>query len=136
MQLHQPTLLGKKVLVVGLGRSGVAAARLCAARGAQVTVTDRQPTDVLTAALAQLSPTIKQELGGHRSETFLAADLIVLSPGVPALSEVEAARQRGATITGELELASWFVDAPIVAVTGTNGKSTTKIGRASCRERV
>jgi UDP-N-acetylmuramoylalanine--D-glutamate ligase len=125
MQLHQPTLLGKKVLVVGLGRSGVAAARLCAARGAQVTVTDKQPADVLTAALAQLPPTIKQELGGHRTETFAAADLIVLSPGVPALPEVEAARQRGTTITGELELASWFVDAPIVAITGTNGKSTT-----------
>jgi len=125
MQFRHPALLGKKVLVVGVGRSGVAAARLCVARGAQVTVTDKQPAEALSAALAQLPPTIKQELGGHQAETFLAADLIVLSPGVPGLPEVEAARKRGTTITGELELASWFVDAPIVAITGTNGKSTT-----------
>ena len=127
MQFRHPALLGKKVLVVGVGRSGVAAARLCAARGAQVTVTDKQPAEALSAALAQLPPTIKQELGGHQAETFLAADLIVLSPGVPGLPEVEAARQRGATITGELELASWFVNAPVVAITGTNGKSTTTL---------
>jgi len=125
MQLYQRALFGKKVLVVGLGRSGVAAARLCAARGAQVTVTDKQPAEALTAALAQIPPTAKQELGGHLVETFLASDIIVLSPGVPPLPEVEAARQRGASITGELELASWFVDAPLVAITGTNGKSTT-----------
>ena len=125
MQLYQRALFGKTVLVVGLGRSGVAAARLCAARGAQVTVTDKQPAEALTTALVQLPPAAKQELGGHRAETFLAADIIVLSPGVPPLPEVEAARKRGTTITGELELASWFVDAPLVAITGTNGKSTT-----------
>ena len=56
MQLYQRALFGKKVLVVGLGRSGVAAARLCAARGAQVTVTDKQPAEALNAALAQLPP--------------------------------------------------------------------------------
>ena len=125
MQLYQRALLGKKVLVVGLGRSGLAAARLCAARGAQVTVTDQQPAEALGATLAQLPPTAKQELGGHQAATFLAAALIVLSPGVPALPELQAARKRGITITGEMELASWFVDAPIVAITGTNGKSTT-----------
>jgi UDP-N-acetylmuramoylalanine--D-glutamate ligase len=125
MQLYHRALFGKKVLVVGLGRSGVAAARLCVARGAQVTVTDKQPADVLTTALAQLPTAVKQEVGGHRTETFLASDIIVLSPGVPPLPEVEAARKHNITITGELELASWFVDAPIVAITGTNGKSTT-----------
>ena len=125
MQTYQRALFGKKVLVVGLGRSGVAAARLCAARGAQVTVTDQKPAEALGAALAQLPAAAKQELGGHRAETFLASDIIVLSPGVPPLPEVEAARKRNATITGELELASWFVDAPMVAITGTNGKSTT-----------
>jgi len=64
MQLYQRALFGKKVLVVGLGRSGVAAARLCAARGAQVTVTDKQPAEALTAALAQIPPAARQELGG------------------------------------------------------------------------
>jgi len=118
MQLYQRALFGKKVLVVGLGRSGIAAARLCAARGAQVTVTDTQPAEALTAALAQLPAAAKQEVGGHRAETFLGADIIVLSPGVPRLPEVEAARKRNITVTGELELASWFVDAPIVAITG------------------
>jgi UDP-N-acetylmuramoylalanine--D-glutamate ligase len=125
MQLYQRALFGKKVLVVGLGRSGIAAARLCAARGAQVTVTDSQPAESLATALAQLPAAAKQEVGGHRAETFLGADIVVLSPGVPSLPEVEAARKRGITVTGELELASWFVDAPIVAITGTNGKSTT-----------
>jgi UDP-N-acetylmuramoylalanine--D-glutamate ligase len=125
MQLYQRALFGKKVLVVGLGRSGVAAARLCAARGAQVTVTDKQSAEELGAALSQLPTTIKQELGGHQPESFLNSDIIVLSPGVPPLPEVEAARARNVTITGELELASWFVDAPLVAITGTNGKSTT-----------
>jgi UDP-N-acetylmuramoylalanine--D-glutamate ligase len=125
MQLYQRALFGKKVLVVGLGRSGVAAARLCAARGAQVTVTDKQPAEALAAALAQLPASVKQEMGGHRPETFESADIIVLSPGIPPLPEVEAARSRNVHITGELELASWFVDAPLVAITGTNGKSTT-----------
>jgi UDP-N-acetylmuramoylalanine--D-glutamate ligase len=113
-------LTGKKVLVVGLGRSGAAAARLCAARGARVTVTDLR-ADVA----ADLPAGITRELGGHRRETFLAADLIVLSPGVPALPEVSAAREAGVTITGEIELASRFVSAPIIGITGTNGKSTT-----------
>ena len=125
MQTYQRALFGKKVLVVGLGRSGVAAARLCVARGAQVTVTDQKSAEALGAVLAQLPAAVKQELGGHRAETFLGADIIVLSPGVPPLPEVEAARNQNVTITGELELASWFVDAPIVAITGTNGKSTT-----------
>jgi UDP-N-acetylmuramoylalanine--D-glutamate ligase len=115
-------LAGKKVLVVGLGRSGVAAARLCASRGARVTVTDLQPDETLASALPG---SIARELGGHRRASFVAADLIVLSPGVPPLPEVAAARAAGVAVTGELELASRFVQAPLVAVTGTNGKSTT-----------
>src|SRR2546421_4629012 len=115
-------LAGKKVLVVGLGRSGAAAARLCAARGAIVTVTDLRAETELGAALPAA---ITRELGGHRRASFLAADLIVLSPGVPPLPEVADARGAGVAITGELELASRFIAAPLVAVTGTNGKSTT-----------
>jgi len=113
------------VLVVGLGRSGIAAAALCAARGARVTVTDKRPATELGAALTQLPASVAHELGGHRRETFLGADLIVLSPGVPEIPELAAARAAGVEITGELELASQFVSATIVAVTGTNGKSTT-----------
>jgi UDP-N-acetylmuramoylalanine--D-glutamate ligase len=120
-----PSLQGKKVLVVGLGRSGVAAAKHCVAEGAHVTVTDVKSADTLAAILATLPGSIQRELGAHRLESFTNCDLIVLSPGVPPLPEVEAARQKGILITGELELASWFLDSTLVAITGTNGKSTT-----------
>jgi UDP-N-acetylmuramoylalanine--D-glutamate ligase len=116
---------GRQVLVVGLGRSGVAAAQLCARRGARVRVTDARPAEALADSLAALPDSIARELGGHRRESFLAADLVVLSPGVPPLTEVAAAREAGVEITGELELGARFVQAPVLAVTGTNGKSTT-----------
>ncbi len=118
-------LANKRVLVVGLGRSGIAAAQLCAANGARVTVTDKRTAADLAAAVAALPAAVARELGGHRRETFVGADLIVLSPGVPEIPELAAARAAGVAITGELELASRFVTAPIVAITGTNGKSTT-----------
>jgi UDP-N-acetylmuramoylalanine--D-glutamate ligase len=118
-------LRGKKVLVVGLGRSGAAAARLCAERGAHVTVTDARPADALAPTLATLPAGVGRELGGHRRETFLGAELIVVSPGVPEIAELAAARAAGVAITGEMELASRFVAGTLVAITGTNGKSTT-----------
>jgi UDP-N-acetylmuramoylalanine--D-glutamate ligase len=117
-------LAHKRVLVVGLGRSGIAAALLCAARGARVTVTDKRSQAGLGAALVQLPAGVIHELGGHRGASFLGADLIVVSPGVPEIPELAAARAAGVEITGELELASQFVSATIVAITGTNGKST------------
>lgn len=120
-----PSLNDRKVLVVGLGISGLAVARLAAARGARVTVTDNRGEAALTDAIAALPAGVVRELGGHRAESFLGADLIVLSPGVPEIPELQAARQANVPTTGELELASRFVQAPIVAVTGTNGKSTT-----------
>ncbi|MES1164802.1 MAG: UDP-N-acetylmuramoyl-L-alanine--D-glutamate ligase [Verrucomicrobiota bacterium] len=118
-------LANKRVLVVGLGRSGIAAAQLCAARGARVTVTDKRSAADLAAAAGALPASVTRELGGHRRDTFTGADLIVLSPGVPEIPELVAARAAGVAVTGELELASRFVTAPVVAVTGTNGKSTT-----------
>jgi UDP-N-acetylmuramoylalanine--D-glutamate ligase len=124
----QPTprdLVGKRVLVVGLGRSGVAVARLCANRGARVTVNDSKPAAVLQSQLILLPTTIRPELGGHPEQLFLDQDIIVLSPGVPPMPQIEAARNKGVFITGELELASWFVESTMVAITGTNGKSTT-----------
>jgi UDP-N-acetylmuramoylalanine--D-glutamate ligase len=129
---------GRKVLVVGAGRSGVAAARLCAARGARVTLTDARPDGEL-GDLAKALPGVRLELGGHRAGSFTGADLLVLSPGVPpTIAEVAAAKQHGVAITGEAELASRFIKAPIVAITGTNGKSTVtslcgEIARASGR---
>jgi UDP-N-acetylmuramoylalanine--D-glutamate ligase len=98
---------------------------LCAARGAIVTVTDKRSAEVLGPALAELPRNIKVEVGGHKAETFLAAELIVLSPGVPEIPELAAARAAGIPVTGEMELASSFVTATMIAITGTNGKSTT-----------
>ncbi len=119
------SLRDKRVLVVGLGRSGLAAARLCAHRGARVTVTDKRGSAELAAAVDTLPADIIREIGGHQQSSFVGADLIVLSPGVPEIPELVAARAAGVAITGELELASRFVTATTVAITGTNGKSTT-----------
>ena len=118
-------LKGKKVLVVGLGRSGRAAARVCLDNGARVTVTDNRTAEALGVRLEGLPGEVTRELGGHREATFLAADLIVLSPGVPDIAPLRAAREAGVPITGEMELGSWFVKGTLVAITGTNGKSTT-----------
>jgi len=121
-------LQGKKVLVVGLARSGAAAARLAATRGARVTATDRRGETELreaTAALAGLP--IAFTLGRHEPGDFTGADLVVVSPGVPmALPELAAARRAGVPVVAEVELAARCLEGvPLVAITGTNGKSTT-----------
>jgi UDP-N-acetylmuramoylalanine--D-glutamate ligase len=125
MKYPQRDLADKRVLVVGLGRTGIAAARLCANQGAQVTVNDANDSALLRSQLSLLPTTIRQELGSHPADLFVAQDMIVLSPGVPPMPQIEAARAKGIFVTGELELASWFVESTMVAITGTNGKSTT-----------
>ncbi|MFQ5776461.1 MAG: UDP-N-acetylmuramoyl-L-alanine--D-glutamate ligase [Terriglobia bacterium] len=120
-------LTGKKVLVVGLARTGAAAARFLAMRGARVTVSElRTEGDVAQKAGALRELGVAIECGGHGEERFLAADLIVLSPGVPLTLPVLArAREKGIEIISELELAWRFLRGPVVAVTGSNGKTTT-----------
>jgi UDP-N-acetylmuramoylalanine--D-glutamate ligase len=121
-------LSGKKVLVVGLARSGTAAARLCARQGARVTVTDRRvATEVAAEVRALDGAGVSFALGGHDERAFTASDLVVISPGVPlSLPEIAAARRAGVPVLGEVELASRFLGhLPVVAITGTNGKSTT-----------
>ncbi len=123
-----PTLKGRKVTVVGLARSGVAAARLCVREGATVTVTDRSPEAELAEPLDALSGLpIRKVLGGHDEGDFAGADLVVVSPGVPlSIAPIQAARRKGVPVWGEVELAGRFLgDVPVVAITGTNGKSTT-----------
>jgi UDP-N-acetylmuramoylalanine--D-glutamate ligase len=118
------TVSGQKVLVVGAARSGVAAAHLLARRGAHVTLTDRKPQIPEAAELRAAG--VALELGGHVTATFETSQLVVLSPGVPIdLPEIARARAAGVTVIGELELASRWLRGPIVAITGTKGKSTT-----------
>lgn len=125
-------LRGRRVVVVGLGRSGRAAARLLLREGARVLVTDsrtgpqiaRAGESEAVAALSDAGALI--ELGGHTEETFEGADLIVKSPGVsPRVPALAAARAAGLPIIGEVELCAPFLTAPVAAITGTNGKSTT-----------
>jgi UDP-N-acetylmuramoylalanine--D-glutamate ligase len=121
-------LSGKKVLVVGLARSGAAATRLAIREGARVTVTDRRPVGELSQAMAPLEGLpVLFSLGGHEERDFTSADLVVVSPGVPlTLPGLAAARRAGVPILGEVELAFRLLeDVPVVAITGTNGKSTT-----------
>lgn len=118
---------GKRALVVGLARSGKAVAQFLRLRGATVTVSDAAPAPRFSGLLHELmGQRIAFELGIHREQTFLSQDLIVVSPGVPwDLPELEAARQRGIRIIPEVELASWYLEGPLVGITGTNGKTTT-----------
>ncbi len=118
---------GARVGVLGLARSGVAVARLLAARGARVFASDVQATaDVEEAAARLAREGVDVETGGHDVERLAACDWIVPSPGIPpaapVLRDPGVARQPR---FAEIEVASWFAEAPIAAVTGTNGKTTT-----------
>lgn len=115
---------GKRVTVVGLARSGVAAARALFALGARVTVTDKKKADQLAPQLKSLGSGIAVEAGGHPERIFIETDLIVLSPGVPKIPQILAARRHGIKIISELELAWLLSEAPYIGITGTNGKST------------
>ena len=115
---------GKRVVVVGAARSGIAAAELLVRRGAAVTLTDTRDRIDEDAQLRDAG--VALELGGHRADTLLGADLIVLSPGVPPTqSAIATARAAGVAVMGEMELASRWLRGRIVAITGTKGKSTT-----------
>jgi UDP-N-acetylmuramoylalanine--D-glutamate ligase len=117
----------KRVLVVGLGKSGVASALFLKARGAHVTVSDTKPQDELKNEIpALLDQGIAVETGGHGERTFRGQDLIVVSPGVPVDAPLLAqARALGEKVIGEIELAAEFFPGEIVAITGSNGKTTT-----------
>jgi len=117
----------KNILIVGLGKSGIAAARFAKQKGALVTVTDMSGEKELGvhASIAKKLGVI-MELGKHNIETFERADLIVVSPGVPhTILPIQRAMAKGVPIVGEFELAASYIREPIIAVSGTNGKTTT-----------
>lgn len=118
-------LAGKTIVVVGLGQSGISAARLLVSKGARVIANDAAPRERLSAdalALEELGALIAA--GGHDKGIFENIDGIVISPGVPKFPALEEAEKQGIPIIGEMELASRFVSAPIALIGGTNGKST------------
>jgi len=133
---------GKKITVVGLGRSGLGAANLLSEIGADVTVTDKKTEEELTEFREKLNPSVRLALGEHPNGVFMSSEILVVSPGVPlSIPPVLKAREKGITVVGELELAYQILGnqalqfeteesaagrrIPFLAVTGTNGKSTT-----------
>jgi UDP-N-acetylmuramoylalanine--D-glutamate ligase len=133
---------GKKITVVGLGRSGLGAANLLSKLGADVTVTDSKPEEELAGFRKKLSSSVRLALGGHPEDIFVSSDMLVISPGVPlSIPPLSRAREKAIPIVGELELAYRILSnqslqfslersaaghrIPFLAVTGTNGKSTT-----------
>src|SRR2546426_158641 len=121
------SLAGRRVTVVGLARSGVAAARLLRTAGAQVTGTDLKPLEALGRVAAELQALdVRLVTGPHARGAFDGADLVVVSPGVPLHGDqLGPARARGMPIIGELELGWRALEAETIAITGTNGKTTT-----------
>ncbi|MBI1910973.1 MAG: UDP-N-acetylmuramoyl-L-alanine--D-glutamate ligase [Deltaproteobacteria bacterium] len=123
---------GKNALVVGLANTGVSASRFLKKCGAKVTATDMRPLEELPAAKELIDSGVKIAAGGHKGITFNSGELVVVSPGVPYdIPLLNEAREKGAEVISDIELAYRFIDAPIIAIAGTNGKTTTTtlIGR-------
>ncbi len=119
-------LKNKRVLVVGLGKSGLAAAHFLKARGARVTVSDARPVATIPELPELLDEGIMVEAGSHGLLTFRRQDLIVVSPGVPlSVPELKGVHALGMRVIGELELGTQFLAGETIAVTGSNGKTTT-----------
>jgi len=122
-------LAGKKILVVGLARTGIATAQFLHAKGSLVTTTEVKPREEMKEAAQELKGMdISTEWNGHQTETFLKQDIIVVSPGVDLnIKPIQKAIQHGVRVISEIELAYHFIHVPIIAVTGTNGKTTTTL---------
>jgi UDP-N-acetylmuramoylalanine--D-glutamate ligase len=122
-------LKGKKILVVGMARTGIATAKFLKAKGSVVTTTEAKPEGEMREAIEELRGMgLSTEWGGHQTETFLKQDLIVVSPGVDLnVGPLQKAIRQGVRIISEIELAYHFIHNPILAITGTNGKTTTTL---------
>src|ERR687898_364363 len=127
LEVEEVDLSGAQVTVLGLARSGVAACHLLREAGARVTVADRKDEVELATVLRTVDRnSVQVSVGSQYERSLDRADLVVISPGVPYRMEaLERVRRRGVKVVSELELAARFLPAPILALTGTNGKSTT-----------
>lgn len=125
--LKTVTLKDRRILVVGLAKTGVSVARFLKNKGAEVIASDIKVASQLESSIDGLRDLdIEFELGGHKVETLKNVDLIVVSPGVPLnIEPIKEAQRQGIEIMSEVELAYQFINTPIIAITGTNGKSTT-----------
>ncbi|MDL1956697.1 MAG: UDP-N-acetylmuramoyl-L-alanine--D-glutamate ligase [Candidatus Desulfofervidus auxilii] len=119
----------KHFVIIGLGKTGVALTRFLAKKGAKVTISDKAPLKKLSSNLKALEGIdFSLESGEHKEKTFLSADYIILSPGIsPSLPLLKKVKINGIPILGELDLVNAFLSVPIIAITGTNGKTTTTI---------
>jgi len=122
-------LNGRKVLVVGLARTGLATVKFLKGKGSIISTTEMKTKEETGEAIQELEGMdIAMEWGGHRTETFLKPDLIVVSPGVDlSIEPIQKALKKGIRVISEIELAYHFIHVPIIAVTGTNGKTTTTL---------
>ena len=117
---------GKKIAVIGLGKTGIALSRFLLRYGAEVLISDHKSEAELSTSLEAIQDLpLKFELEGHNPKTLIQQDYVVLSPGVPShLKLFDYLKSQGVKVTGEFEFASRFIEEPMVVITGTNGKTT------------
>ena len=115
----------KRIVIVGAGKSGRSLCRFFAGKAAHITLSDQRPKEQIEEIVSLAGLPVTFDLGGHDIELFKSADLIVLSPGVPeSIAPVQAAIEKGIPVIGEIEVAVRELQAPMIGITGTNGKST------------
>ncbi len=131
LRLKKTKLTGKRVLVLGLGETGLAMAKWVVRNGGQLRVADSREIPPNVEALRLFAPDAPLATGPFRGETFADAEIVAISPGIPVQTpEVQAARARGVPVVSEIELFAWAINAQsprpkVIAITGSNGKTTT-----------
>jgi UDP-N-acetylmuramoylalanine--D-glutamate ligase len=119
-------LTGKKIVIIGMGKTGIATARFLGKQGAKVAVTDEKPVDQLGSEFEQIAKEKWLEIGDYNVRTLTGASMVVPSPGIPPHNDLLVeAQKKSIPVISEIELAYWFLKVPVIAVTGTNGKTTT-----------
>jgi UDP-N-acetylmuramoylalanine--D-glutamate ligase len=117
---------GKKIIIIGMGKTGIATARFLGKQGAKVVVTDEKPSDQWGSDFKQIAGEKWLEIGDYNTRVLEGAHMVVPSPGVPPNNHLLVeAQKKNISVVSEIELAFWFLNVPIIAVTGTNGKTTT-----------